>query len=166
MRKKRNRGHLMTPVLPVKEHVEHEDRDFVVWSKADVQRLKLTNKSVSPWWVIRCQLGVGFVLIVGVWLQFGSVSKALSMAWGVAAVLLPSAIGLRGMTSKFARTGIMNSVVSFFIWELTKVLMTLSLLYLAQRNVEGLSWPIMLTGLVVTLKVVWLALALAPKDRA
>jgi ATP synthase protein I len=36
----------------------------------------------------------------------------------------------------------------------------------AYRMVEGLSWPAMLIGLVVTIKVYWFALRFRPKAQA
>jgi len=49
------------------------------------------------------------------------------------------------------------------LWELVKVVMTVGLLLAAHRWVTDLSWPAMLVGLVVTLKVYWLALAFRRK---
>jgi len=43
---------------------------------------------------------------------------------------------------------------------------TLGVLLAAHRLVKDLSWPAMLVGLVVTLKVYWLALAFKRKPKA
>ena len=44
------------------------------------------------------------------------------------------------------------------VWEAVKLALTVLLLALAPRLVAGLSWPGLLLGLVVCLKVYWLAL--------
>ena len=50
-------------------------------------------------------------------------------------------------------------MLGFFVWELVKIVVTVGMLFAAQRLVANLSWPAMLVGLVVTMKVYWLALA-------
>jgi ATP synthase protein I len=55
--------------------------------------------------------------------------------------------------------------MGFFLWELVKILVTVGILLAAQRLVIGLSWPAMLVGLVVTIKVYWVALAFKRKTR-
>jgi ATP synthase protein I len=48
---------------------------------------------------------------------------------------------------------------------LIKIVVTVGILFAAQRLVEGLSWLAMLLGLIVTMKVYWLALAFQRKPR-
>lgn len=52
------------------------------------------------------------------------------------------------------------AVAGFFLWEMVKIGLTIAMLFAAPRVVSDLSWPAMLTGLVVTMKVVWLVLVL------
>jgi ATP synthase protein I len=56
-------------------------------------------------------------------------------------------------------------VLSFFVWEFVKIVMTVGVLFAAHRLVANLSWPAMLVGLVVTMKVYWLALAVRRKSQ-
>jgi ATP synthase protein I len=49
--------------------------------------------------------------------------------------------------------------LGFFVWEAVKVALTVAMLGLATRVIDELSWPAMLAGLVVTMKVYWVALA-------
>jgi len=51
-------------------------------------------------------------------------------------------------------------VMGFFVWEMAKVGLTVAMLFAAPRVVTDLSWPAMLGGLVVTMKVYWLALGM------
>ena len=55
------------------------------------------------------------------------------------------------------------AVVGFFLWEMVKIALTVAMLFAAPRLVTDLSWPAMLVGLVVTMKVYWLALLVRPK---
>ncbi len=50
--------------------------------------------------------------------------------------------------------------MGFFVWEMAKVGLTVAMLFAAPRVVTDLSWPAMLAGLVVTMKVYWLALGM------
>jgi ATP synthase protein I len=53
-----------------------------------------------------------------------------------------------------------SAVFGFFLWEMVKIGLTIAMLIAAPRLVNDLSWPAMLVGLVVTMKVYWLALGL------
>jgi ATP synthase protein I len=46
---------------------------------------------------------------------------------------------------------------------MVKIGLTLAMLFAAPKLVTGLSWPAMLVGLVVTMKVYWVALLVRPK---
>jgi ATP synthase protein I len=46
---------------------------------------------------------------------------------------------------------------------MVKIGLTLAMLVAAPKLVLGLSWPAMLVGLVVTMKVYWVALLVRPK---
>jgi len=52
------------------------------------------------------------------------------------------------------------------VWEMVKVALTLAMLFGAPLFVKNLSWPALLVGLVLTMKVHWLALAFNPKRPA
>lgn len=122
------------------------------------------NPSTSPWWVVAGQILVGGVAVLLAWAVFGDL-VAKSVACGVFSVVLPAALFARGITSEFAKANPGAAVVSFFVWELVKIGVTVGVMFVSQRLVEGLSWPAMLAGLVVTLKVYWLALAFKRKAK-
>ena len=50
------------------------------------------------------------------------------------------------------------SAVSFMLWEAVKIGVSVTMLVLAPRLVQPLSWPALLVGLVLCMKVYWLAL--------
>jgi ATP synthase protein I len=50
--------------------------------------------------------------------------------------------------------------MGFFVWEMAKVGLTVAILFVATSEVTDLRWPAMLVGMVVTMKVYWLALGM------
>jgi ATP synthase protein I len=143
---------------------ESEPADFVPLTRLQAQALARANPVVSPWWVVLGQVALGLLLVALAWLVFGEL-VARSVACGVLAVVLPAALFARGLTSQFARANVGVAVMSFFVWELVKIVMTIGLLFAAHRLVKDLNWPAMLVGLIVTLKVYWLALAFKRKAK-
>ena len=123
-----------------------------------IAAVKAANPVSTPWWVVVGQAAVGCVVVGLAWLLFGG-AIAKSVLCGVLAVVVPAALFVRSLSSKFARSSPGSAVISFFVWELVKILVTLGMLFAAQSWVTDLSWPAMLAGLAITLKVYWLALA-------
>lgn len=143
---------------------ESEPADFVPLTRLQAQALAKAHPAISPWWVVLGQVGVGGLSALLAWLVFGD-SVARSVACGAFAVVLPAALFARGLTSRFARANPGMAVMSFFVWELVKIVVTIGVLYAAHRLVKDLNWPAMLVGLVLTLKVYWLALAFKRKAK-
>ncbi|WP_373684624.1 ATP synthase subunit I [Ramlibacter montanisoli] len=88
-----------------------------------------------------------------------------SVAYGALAVLIPAAVFARGLTGKFASLNAGTAAVGFLLWEMVKIALTLALIALAPRLVAGLSWPALLIGLVLAMKVYWVALAFVPRPK-
>ncbi len=140
--------------------------EFTPLTAEQAQVRRAQNPSVSPWWVVLGQVVVGTVLVLAAWLLTGSVGVARSCAWGVLAVVLPAALFARGLTGQFARANPGTAVASFFVWELAKIVVTVGVMYIAYRVEVNLNWLAMLAGLVLTMKVYWLALGFKPKVSA
>lgn len=136
--------------------------DFVPLTPEQILAVKAANPVSAPWWVIAGQASVGCIVVGLAALLFGSVI-AKSVLCGVLAVVVPAAMFVRSLASKFSKSSPGSAVVSFFFWELVKILVTLGMLFAAHRWVVDLSWPAMLAGLAITLKVYWLALAFKRK---
>lgn len=157
----------MVTIPPSKAYdTEHDSEplDFVPLTRLQVQALARANPVVSPWWVVLAQLVLGVTWVALAWLVFGAL-VAKSVACGVLAVVLPAALFARGLTSQFARANAGVAVMSFFVWELVKIVVTIGLLFAAHRLVKDLNWPAMLAGLILTLKVYWLVLAFKRKAK-
>lgn len=141
-----------------------EPDNFVPLTPEQAAAIRAANPSTSPWWVVTGQIVLGVLVVMVAWLWFDE-RVAKSVACGVMAVVVPAAVFARGLTSQFARVNVGAAVMSFFLWELVKIVVTLGILFAAHRLVAGLSWPAMLVGLVVTIKVYWLALAFRRKGK-
>lgn len=123
------------------------------------------NPRVSPWWVVVGQAGVGLVAALLGWLLTGRQSVGWSVAYGALAVVIPAAVFARGLTGKFSSLNAGTAAVGFLLWEMVKIALTIGLLLAAPRFVAGLSWPALLIGLVLAMKVYWVALAFAPRPK-
>ena len=153
----------MVTIAPAAE--EEEVSDFTPLTAAEAKVLREKNPSISPWWVMAGQVVVGALVALIAWGVTSNQTVGLSAACGALAVIIPAALFARGVTGQFASVNAGSAVMSFFLWELVKILVTVGILFAAQRLVIGLSWPAMLVGLIVTIKVYWIALAFKRKPR-
>lgn len=144
---------------------EDETQDSPPLTREQAEQLRLSQPSVSVWWVVGVQVALGLLAsALAGWIWGRQV--AASLAWGVWAVMLPTALFARGVTSRFARQNRAGAVVGFFVWELVKVVLTVLLLLLGMRVVTGLSWLAMLAGLILALKAYWVVMAMHKRPRA
>jgi len=144
---------------------EQEVSDFTPLTAAEAKALREQHPSLSPWWVVAGQLVVGVLVALIAWGVTASQVVGVSAAWGALAVIVPAALFARGVTGQFASANAGSAVLSFFVWEMVKIFVTVGILFAAHRLVAGLSWPAMLLGLVVTMKVYWIALGFKRKPK-
>jgi ATP synthase protein I len=144
---------------------QKDDEVIKSLSRDEAEALRLKNPSLSPWVVLAGQAGCGLLLAVVVWLVTGRSNLGLSALYGASAVVLPGALFARGLMSKVSSINPAAAVTGFFLWEMVKIGLVLAMLYAAPKLVKDLSWPAMLVGLVVTMKVVWLVLWLEARAR-
>jgi ATP synthase protein I len=134
-------------------------------SAEEARRVREQNPPVSPWWVVAGQLAVGLVAALVAWALTGRQDVGWSLAYGALAVALPAAVFARGLTGRISSINAGTAAVGFLLWEMVKIALTLAMLAMAPRVVAGLSWPALLIGLVLAMKVYWVALAFAPKPK-
>ena len=139
--------------------------DFKPLTAEQAKALREQHPSISPWWVVVAQLVVGVLVALIAWGVTGRQTVGWSAACGALAVIVPAALFARGVTGQFAKANAGSAVLSFFVWEFVKILVTVGILFAAHRMVTGLSWPAMLIGLVVTMKVYWIALGFKRKPK-
>jgi len=130
----------------------------------EAQALRMGDPSVSAWQVLRWQGLTAVLVALATWGLTQSAQSAWSAAYGGLAVVLPAALFARGLLSRVALSSPGAAVAGFFVWEMVKIGLTLAMLVAAPKLVSGLSWPAMLVGLVVTMKVYWVALLVRPKN--
>jgi ATP synthase protein I len=129
------------------------------------RRVREQNPPVSPWWVVAGQAGVGLVAALAAWALTGKQNVGWSVAYGALAVVVPAAVFARGLTGTISSLNAGTAAVGFLLWEMVKIALTLAMMALATRLVAGLSWPALLIGLVLAMKVYWVALAFAPRSK-
>jgi ATP synthase protein I len=127
-------------------------------TRAEAQALRAKEPPLNPWRVIGVQCLVGVLAAALVGLVFGSQVVTWSMLYGAATVVVPGALMARGMTSRLSGMSPGTSAVSFMLWEMVKIAVSVAMLMLAPKLVQPLSWPALLAGLVLCMKVYWVAL--------
>jgi ATP synthase protein I len=143
--------------------IHPEDQDnlqeaFEPLTAEQVVELRRRQPLLSVWRVVGAQAVLGLLVAWLVWLLSGQIAAVYSAVYGALAVIIPAALFARGLTSKVASANVGAAVFGFFLWEMVKIGLTVAMLFAAPRLVNDLSWPAMLAGLVVTMKVYWVAL--------
>jgi ATP synthase protein I len=154
---------------PIGADVESEAEDaassFRPLSRQEAEALRKASPSISPWAVLAVQLVTGVLVAVAAALLTGRQNVGWSALYGALAVVIPGALFARGLMSKVALMNPGAAVAGFFLWEMVKIGLTVAMLFAAPRVIADLSWPAMLVGLVVTMKVVWLVLVLHARSK-
>ncbi len=143
-----------------------KDEGFRPLTREEAQKLREENPSMSVWAVLLGQLLAGCLVACAGWALTASRDVAWSALYGALAVVVPGALFARGLMSRVSSANPGSAVAGFFLWEMVKIGLTVAMLFAAPRVIANLSWPAMLVGLVVTMKVVWLVLLLAAKSKS
>ena len=138
---------------------EADKPPFKALTREEARAVAARNPAVSPWRVVAVQAAVGGVVASLAWLITGESSNFWSALYGAATVVVPGALMARGMTSRLSSMAPGVSAVSFMLWEMVKIAVSVALLVGAPRLVPHLSWPALLVALVLCIKVYWVALA-------
>jgi ATP synthase protein I len=144
---------------------EDEQPPFKPLSAEEARRLREQYPPVSPWWVVGGQAVVGLVAACVAWIVTGKANVGWSAGYGALAVMIPAAIFARGLTGRFSSLNAGTAAFGFMLWEMVKIALTVAMLVAAPRLVRELSWPALLVGLILAMKVYWVALAFAPRKR-
>jgi ATP synthase protein I len=152
-----------TRIAPLPE--ESQESPVQPLSAEEARRVREQNPPLSPWWVVAGQAVVGVVAGLLAWAITGKQNVGWSVAYGALAVVIPAAVFARGLTGRISSVNAGTAAVGFLLWEMVKIALTLAMLAVAPRLVAGLSWPALLIGLVLAMKVYWVALAFAPRPK-
>ena len=154
----------LPPPLPDDEEVSKEPV-FRRWSHEDAAQLRKTQPAISPWRVVRWMLMASVALGLLAFAAFDA-ATALSTAYGSLVVAIPAAVLARGMTSPLSRMNIVSGALAFMLWEMVKIGLSIGMLVLAPSLIAGLNWPALLIGLILTMKVYFVAAIVKPKPAA
>ena len=127
-------------------------------TREEAQALRARLGVTSPWRVVAVQAVVGVVTAALAWWLTGNLMVGLSALYGAAVAVVPGALMARGMTSRFSSVSPGQSAVSFMLWELLKIAVSVVMLMLAPQILQSPSWPALLGALVICIKVYWFAL--------
>ena len=154
----------MKNLRPLPENTE-EESPVAPRTAEEARRLREQNPPVSPWWVVAGQAVVGLVAALAAWALTGKENVGWSAGYGALSVVIPAAVFARGITGRISSVNAPAAALGFLVWEMVKIALTVAMLMVAPRLVPGLSWPALLVGLVLAMKVYWVALAFAPKAK-
>ena len=108
--------------------------------------MRAEDPPLSPWRVIAVQAAVGVAVALLALLLTGRQEVAWSLLYGAATVVVPGALMARGMTSRLSSMSPGASAVSFMLWEMVKIGVSVAMLMLAPKLVQPLSWPALLVA--------------------
>ncbi|HUR88091.1 MAG TPA: ATP synthase subunit I [Ramlibacter sp.] len=143
-----------------------DEPPFRTLTAEEAQRLREQQPQLPLWKVLAGQLGMGVLVAVAAWAVTGKPEAGWSAAYGALAVVVPAAIFARGLTGRFASRSAGRATAAFMAWEMVKIALTIAMLAVAPKVVAELNWLALLAGLVVTLKVYWMALAFSTRKPA
>lgn len=131
---------------------------FKPLTREEAKALREKDPPLSPWRVVVAQIIVGALAAVLAGLLTQRQEVAWSVLYGAATVVVPGVLMARGMTSQLSGMSPGSSAVSFMLWEMVKIAVSVAMLALAPKLVQPLVWPALLAGLVLGMKVYWVAL--------
>lgn len=150
---------------PLPPDEEAREPEFKKWTADEAQRLREQSPSVSPWRVIGWQIIAGVVIALGAWLLSGDKWVAVSAGYGALTVILPAAVLARGIMSPMSSVNAISAAMGFMVWEMVKIGLSVAMFFAAPQLIPGLSWLALLVGVILTMKVYWVAAFYKPKPR-
>jgi ATP synthase protein I len=150
------------PSLDAKPEDAAAEPVFKRWTADEAKALRLKSPSVSPWRVVAWQGMAGVVITLVAWLLWDT-TVALSAGYGALVVMLPAAVLARGIMSPMASMNAVSAALGFMVWEMVKIGLSVAMFFAAPQLIENLSWIALLVGVILTMKVYWVAAIYKPK---
>ncbi len=143
-----------------------KEPEFKRWTADEAKALREKSPPISPWRVVGWQIFVGVVIALVAWLVSGDTGVAMSVGYGALAVVVPAAVLARGLLSPMSNLNAMSAAMGFMVWEMVKIGLTVAMFFAAPQLIPGLSWLALLVGMILTMKVYWVAVFYKPKPKA
>lgn len=144
---------------------EVKEPEFKRWTAEEARALREKSPPVSPWRVIGWQIIAGVVIALGAWLFSGEAVVAMSAGYGALTVIIPAAVLARGIMSPMSSMNALSAAMGFMVWEMVKIGLSVAMFFAAPQLIPGLSWLALLAGVILTMKVYWVAAVYKPKPR-
>lgn len=93
----------------------------------------------------------------------GRPQVGMSALYGALAVAIPAALFVRGAMRGSQAGEQSAAMLRFFVWELIKLALTIAFLAASPWVVGDLSWLALLAGVVIAMKMYWVALVVRPR---
>jgi ATP synthase protein I len=150
---------------PLPPDEEAQEPEFKKWTADEAKLLREKSPSVSPWRVIGWQVIAGVVIALGAWLFSGDKWVAVSAGYGALTVILPAAVLARGIMSPMSGLNAVSAAMGFMVWEMVKIGLSVAMFFAAPQLIPDLSWLALLVGVILTMKVYWVAAVYKPKPK-
>lgn len=140
------------------------DEEFKPLTAEEARQWRQRNPPVSAWRVIGMQIATALLVAVIAGWGFGR-AAGVSAAYGALAVIVPAMVLARGLRRQALLKDSGAAFLSFVVWEVVKVVLTVAMLLAAPKLVPLLNWLALVAGFVVTMKVYWVAAWLQSRHR-
>ncbi|MDR0273988.1 MAG: ATP synthase subunit I [Burkholderiaceae bacterium] len=112
------------------------------------------NPQLSVARVLAIQAATGAVAALAAWALSGKALVVWSAAYGALAGVLPAALAAKGM-ARWVAPGFPPgaALAGFVLWEAVKLILAVGMLAAAPKILGAPSWPALLIGLALTIKV-------------
>jgi ATP synthase protein I len=80
-------------------------------------------------------------------------------------VIVPAAIFARGIMSPTSSVNAISAAMGFMVWEMVKIGLSVAMLFAAPQLMSSLSWLALLVGMILTMKIYWIAAVYKPKSK-
>lgn len=130
------------------------DASFRPLTADEAREFRIFNPPTSLWRAVVWQIWAGSLLAMVSGLA-GGWYAGMSTAYGALAVVLPTALMVRGLERQRGVTQASAAMLGFVFWELVKIAATVAMLVLAPKLIEQLHWLALVAGFVLTMKVHW-----------
>lgn len=133
--------------------------DFKPLTAEDARQWRLRHPQIKVGRALMSQVVVGAAVAVLAWLLTGRAIVGWSAVYGALAGVLPAAVAAWG-SARWARPGFPASLAlaGLLLWEGVKLVLAVAILWMAPRILGVPSWPALLVGLVLTIKMYWVGL--------